>query len=82
MDDRVHVDDGGVERPRWVWHVGLGQTKRAHGGREGCERSVGGVMEGVGGGAKRVPYKFVKFKLCCSGEASSTTKTVYFPPVC
>jgi hypothetical protein len=49
---------------------------------EGCERSVGGVMEGVGGGAKRVPYKFVKFKLCCSGEASSTTKTVYFPPVC
>jgi hypothetical protein len=32
VDDRVHVDDGGVERLRWVCHVGLGQTKRAHGG--------------------------------------------------
>ena len=32
VDDRVHVDDGGVDRHWWVWHVGLGQTKRAHGG--------------------------------------------------
>ena len=41
VDDRVHVDDGGVERPRWVEHVGVGQTKRAHGGRG--VREVGGV---------------------------------------
>ena len=41
VDDRVHVDNGGVERRWWVWHVGLGQTKRAHGGRG--VRKVGGV---------------------------------------
>ena len=51
MDDRVHVDDGGVERPRWVEHVGVGQTKRAHGGRG--VREVGGVGW-VGWGGRRV----------------------------
>ena len=38
VDDRVHVDNGGVERRWWHWHVGLGQTTRAHGGRGGRER--------------------------------------------
>ena len=42
VDDRVHVDNGGVERPKWVEHVGVGQTKRAHGGRG--VREVGGVV--------------------------------------
>ena len=47
VDDRVHVDDGGVERPNGLSTLVLAKPNVPTVG-EGCERSVGWCVDGGG----------------------------------
>ena len=79
MDDRVHVDNRGVERRWWHWHVGLGQTTRVHGGRGGRERErwgSGGVVVG------EKAYIFYNLENEQIGAHISVSQNWYQLPVC